>query len=317
METKANHVLIGAATLIGAALAMLFAMWIARADFNRNYAVYDVVFAGPVRGLSNGAEVRFQGIKVGEVTNLRINPQNAGQVLARIRIDGDAPIRTDSVAQLEPIGLTGVNLIQLSGGSETSPLLRPDILRPPPQIASKPTDLDKIIASGSDIAQRANDALLAVQTLLTKENVDNVSKTIAHLEKITAAVEANRDIARRSSEAALALRDAGIAFTAAAKEIQTLTQNANTEFVSDEGLVAKVDGAVEALRAAAVQGEATLQRAEIATAIAADQNLPEIAMATQDLRRLSATLDQLAASLDRNPNRFVVGEEKPIVKVRP
>src|SRR5262245_55935247 len=113
METRANYVLIGASTVISAVLLMLFAMWMANSEVSRGFNEYDVVFSDPVRGLSEGGEVRFNGIKVGEVKSLRIDPDNSNRVIARVRVSADVPVRRDSDATLEPIGLTGVTLIQL------------------------------------------------------------------------------------------------------------------------------------------------------------------------------------------------------------
>ena len=76
METKANYVLIGASTIIGLFLIMLFALWITTGDLRRGFNSYDVVFDDPVRGLTEGGEVRFNGIKVGEVESLRIDPDD-------------------------------------------------------------------------------------------------------------------------------------------------------------------------------------------------------------------------------------------------
>ena len=125
METKANYVFIGAATVVGALLVMLFAMWMTTGDLRRGYNQFDVVFEDPVRGLTEGGEVRFNGIKVGEVEDLRIDPDNTNRVIARIRVSSDVPVKEDSTAQLEPVGLTGVTLIQLTAGSPTAELLRP------------------------------------------------------------------------------------------------------------------------------------------------------------------------------------------------
>src|SRR6185295_16938747 len=116
METKANYILIGAATVIGVAFMLMFAMWMANSEFSRGYNEFDVVFSDPVRGLAEGGEVRFNGIKVGEVTALNIDPDNNNRVIARVRISSNIPIKRDSIAQLEPIGITGVTLIQLNAG---------------------------------------------------------------------------------------------------------------------------------------------------------------------------------------------------------
>ncbi|MBK6704018.1 MAG: MCE family protein [Caulobacteraceae bacterium] len=62
------------------------------------------MFDDPVRGLSEGGEVRFNGIKIGEVESLRIDPDNTNRVIARIRVQSDVPVKNDTEGQLEPIG---------------------------------------------------------------------------------------------------------------------------------------------------------------------------------------------------------------------
>src|SRR5512145_2721363 len=156
METKANYVLIGAATVAGAILIMLFAMWMSTGDLRRGYHEYDVLFADPVRGLTEGGEVRFNGIKVGEVQDLRIDPDNTNRVIARIRVSSDVPVKVDTEAQLEPIGLTGVTLIQLSTGSVEAELLRPAFGAPPPRIQGRGSQIDIIVARGEEVAMRAS-----------------------------------------------------------------------------------------------------------------------------------------------------------------
>ena len=77
METRANYALLGGVTIGAVVLVMLFAMWLARASFNREFATYDVVFDGAARGIGPGTEVRFNGIRVGEVRRLFMDPDNA------------------------------------------------------------------------------------------------------------------------------------------------------------------------------------------------------------------------------------------------
>ena len=99
METKANFVMIGAASIVGVIMILMFALWMANSEYSRGYNEFDVVFSDPVRGLAEGGEVRFNGIKVGEVTALNIDPDNNNRVIARIRISSNIPIKRDSIAQ--------------------------------------------------------------------------------------------------------------------------------------------------------------------------------------------------------------------------
>jgi phospholipid/cholesterol/gamma-HCH transport system substrate-binding protein len=77
-----------------------------------------------VRGLNEGGEVHFNGIKVGEVTKIALDKTNPRNVIARVRVTEDVPIRVDSYATLEPQGITGLNYIQISAGTPTKPLLQ-------------------------------------------------------------------------------------------------------------------------------------------------------------------------------------------------
>jgi phospholipid/cholesterol/gamma-HCH transport system substrate-binding protein len=307
METRANFVLIGVAALAGATLALLFAMWIAGARFNQAYAQYIVAFDGPVRGLAKGGEVRFQGIKVGEVVDLRIDPEEPSKVLARVRIDAATPVRKDSIGQLEPIGLTGVNLIQIAGGGKESPILRQQLGQPTPRINGEQSEIDKLLGAGGDIAQQASQALMAIQNVLTDENAARISRIIADLESVSDTLQKERSLI---SEA----RGAAANFRKAAASIDGLATDARSELsiVGERG-----DAALTAIAAAAEKSQSALVQAEQAAAIAAEQSLPDIAIAAQDLRRLSITLDSLAYQLERQPNRLIVGEERPTVKVRP
>ena len=132
METRANHVLIGAFTLGVCLFAVLFALWMAKYTTEKAYAEYDVVFQEAVTGLSTGSQVLYSGISVGEVRALSLMKDDPRKVVARVRLSAETPVRTDTRAKLTMTGLTGVAVIQLSGGS-------PDDLMHPQTLAAKPS----------------------------------------------------------------------------------------------------------------------------------------------------------------------------------
>src|SRR6266436_3198162 len=96
METRASHVLIGTFTLAAIAAAFGFVYWFSNPSQGIARATYRVAFAGSVSGLRAGASVLFNGIRVGEVTDLRLNPEDPRQVVATIGIDHAVPIRADT-----------------------------------------------------------------------------------------------------------------------------------------------------------------------------------------------------------------------------
>ena len=90
METRAHHVLIGLFTVLVVGAALMFALWLGKSDADRQFEVYDIVFQEAVSGLSKGGTVEFNGIKIGEVTSIKLDDPKRVVVIAAV--DKNAPI---------------------------------------------------------------------------------------------------------------------------------------------------------------------------------------------------------------------------------
>jgi len=282
METKANYVLIGASTIIGAFLIMLFALWITTGDLRRGVNTYDVVFDDPVRGLTEGGEVRFNGIKVGEVESLRIDPDNTNRVIARIRVSSDVPVKTDTEAQLEPIGLTGVTLIQLSAGSVDAEILRPTFGAPPPRIQGRGSQIDVIVARGEEVAMRASEAMAAVRDLLTDQNIARVTRTLENIEAVSQRLAAQDSVINTSGDAA--------------REIAALSRQ---------------------LQASLSELDETIESVNQAASVAGGETLPELALAAEEIRRAAASISRVANNLEESPSVLTPRSPRPTVELEP
>ena len=282
METKANYVLIGAATIVGTLLILLFATWITTGDLRRGSNEYDVVFDDPVRGLSEGGEVRFNGIKIGEVESLRIDPDNNNRVIARIRVQSDVPVKNDTEGQLEPVGLTGVTLIQLSTGSADAELLRPAFGAPPPRIQGRGSQIDVIVARGEEVAMRASEAMAAVRDLLTDENIARVTRTLQNLETVSQQLAERDSVITQSGEAA--------------QEIAALARQM-------QGDLADLDEVLDNVNQAA--------------GVASGETLPELALAAEEIRRAASSIGRVANNLEENPSVLTPRSPRPTVELEP
>lgn len=282
METKANYILIGASTVVGIFLIMLFAMWITTGDLRRGSIEYDVVFDDPVRGLTEGGEVRFNGIKVGEVESLRIDPDNTNRVIARIRVSSDVPVKTDTEAQLEPIGLTGVTLIQLSAGSADAEILRPSFGAPPPRIQGRGSQIDVIVARGEEVAMRASEAMAAVRDLLTDENIARVGRILNNLESVSQELAAQDSVVSQSGDAA--------------REIAVLARQMQGDLAELDQVITQVNDAA---------------------GVAAGETLPELSLAAEEIRRAAASISRVANNLEENPSVLTPRSPRPTVELDP
>jgi phospholipid/cholesterol/gamma-HCH transport system substrate-binding protein len=314
METRANYALLGGFTIALVALMMLFAMWLAQAQFSRQNAEYDVVFEGPARGLGKGSEVRFNGIRVGEVVSLDLDKVNEQRVIARVRLQSQWPVRSDSEARLEPIGLTGLNLIQISAGTKQGKLLRQELGQPRPRILAKQAALDEILADSESITRKVGEAVTGARDVLTAENIARMTRILENLERVTTDLAEREGALQSTARAADAWRSSAGQFTATAKELESLTAEARGRLAAIEApsdrIMSNVDVASGRLASTAAQVD------ELAT-VASVQTMPDLSLAAQDLRKLSVTLDRLAVEVERSPAFGAVAEKKNTVRVRP
>lgn len=181
METTAKYRLMGAFTLAAALGVFGFVYWLNHGGGLGERSVYQIRFVGPVPGLRPGAAVQFNGIRVGEVTDLQLDAKTPQQVMATISIERTTPVRADTQVTLDFQGLMGVTSVALKGGSAQSPSL-PSTSGPPLLLADA--------AAGSDLTSTAREALRKFDGILA-DNSEALKGTIANLNTFTGALAKN------------------------------------------------------------------------------------------------------------------------------
>jgi phospholipid/cholesterol/gamma-HCH transport system substrate-binding protein len=190
METRANYALIGLFTLLVVASAFGFVYWFSGGERGQGRQQIRIVFAGSVSGLSKGSVVLFNGIRVGEVTDISLLPEDPRRVVSIVGVDPNTPIRTDTRARLEYQGLTGVAQIGLSGGEPTAPPLVAGPGQPLPTIFADRSDFQDLLESARNIARRADDVLERVGRVVS-DNEAAVARTIQNAERFSQALSDN------------------------------------------------------------------------------------------------------------------------------
>jgi phospholipid/cholesterol/gamma-HCH transport system substrate-binding protein len=292
METRAHYVVVGAVVLALTAAAFLFVLFLSQSG--NEFDEYDVIFRERVSGLSVGAAVSFNGIQKGLVRTLTIDPENPSIVVARIRVDKDTPVKTDTKAELELVGFTGLAIIQLVGGSAEEELLK-NVTRGVPRIEADASGIAQLISGSSDIIASAN-------VLLSEENTAAFGRILANVETLTTA---------------LADQDEEIAATVA--NTAKLTENLAA---TSEKLGRTIDNLDKLLASDAPETLEETQRlmAELRGAVAenreqirifTDQGLAQVGPAVAEARAMFRTLDQVLRELDRDPRGYLLGESTP------
>jgi phospholipid/cholesterol/gamma-HCH transport system substrate-binding protein len=116
METDKRYFLEGLFIVAIAAAAIAAFIWLGKTG-QRDDVLYRIRFNESVSGLSVGEPVRLNGVNVGNVKSLSLDPEDARNVLVDVSLRRDAPIKTDTRATLRMKGFTGVMFVELSGGA--------------------------------------------------------------------------------------------------------------------------------------------------------------------------------------------------------
>jgi phospholipid/cholesterol/gamma-HCH transport system substrate-binding protein len=183
METRARYALIGLFMFAMILVSFGFVYWLENKGGFGERTTYRIQFESSVSGLLVGSAVLFNGIRVGDVTGVALNPDAPQQVIATIAVNRNTPVREDTRVNVESQGLTGGIAITLTGGISTTPLTS-DGSAPPTLIAPP--------GVGQDWTQSARDAFQEVQNVIA-QNAEPLNEAIVNIEVFTDALARNAD----------------------------------------------------------------------------------------------------------------------------
>jgi len=312
MERNANYAMVGFASLILFVGLMAFVLWLAQFSFNRDYDVYDIVFQGPVRGLSQGGEVHFNGIKVGDVKRIALDPKDSQLVVARARVTSDVPIRTDSYATLEAQGITGVNYVQITAGARTRPLLKDATPHGQvPVIRSQKSALADLLEGGGTVLQRSVEALDRVNRLLSDSNIKTVSGVFDDIHSITGELRERRAII---ADAQHALQTMDITL----QKVGQLSDSAKGLVNGDaKRTLASLASAADDLKATSHQAQQALSKLEGPTTDFATNGLPQLTATIGSLQTATESLNRVLSEAEQSPSALLAKPPAKEIEVKP
>lgn len=306
METKVNYTLVGAFVLGLSALLILGILWLASGGgFQKKYDVYQALVGESVAGLSVSAPVKYRGVDVGKVQDIRLDPANPEQVRLLFAIERGAPIKEDTEAVLKTQGLTGIAYVELSGGSRESPPLKAKVAGGYPEIRTKPSLSARLENLLTTVLAKLDSTGDSVNKILSDENVAAFKTTLANLSVLTKTLAARKDTI-----------DAGIASAARTFDNSArVTEKLAAELGPTLERVGKSADAVRKMGDEAAQASASAGRA--VDSIGSDVKrftadaLPELQRLLGEMNTLTGQLRRFIHETERNPRGFLFGK-KPV-----
>jgi phospholipid/cholesterol/gamma-HCH transport system substrate-binding protein len=310
MDTKVNYTLVGLFVVLLGALLVVGGLWLSKGDYRGAYDRYYAYMQESVSGLSVNAPVKYRGVEVGRVKEVLLNPENPEEVRLTMDIRRGTPIKEDTVAILDTQGLTGLAIVNLTGGSKESPPLQakegeeyPVIQTGPSLLYRIDTALSRLLADQAvtRLLSDADGAFQDARAVMDQDNRAAIRQALADLATVA------RTLAARSGQV-----DQSLAGAAQASEnLARLTRQLNEQVPI---ILARVDKSAAAIQA--MTEELTRTGKTVGGVVASTkpdlerftgQTLAEVDALVAELRELTGTLQRVARQLEREPDSLVFG----------
>ena len=285
MERQVNYAMVGLFVILLGAAWLSISLWLAMGDFSTRYTRYLVFMNESVSGLHLDAPVKYRGVEIGRVKGISLNPKLPEQVQLTLDIESDIPIREDTVAVLTVQGVTGIAFVDLTGGSNESPVLHAKQGQPYPVIKSGPSFFFRLDQAGSELIANLNLLVRTVTDLLDDESKQAFRQAVMNIRDITA------EIARRRTDLASSL--------AAVPGLLVQVDETARAFEQMAGKVASASDSINRYVDRSGTGVQQFSR----------QTLPEFGALISELRRLADTMQGLGQRLEDDPRVLFYGRD--------
>lgn len=305
MEANARYTLVGALVLAVAVLLTLGIFWIAGKADAIAYRHYIIYFSQQsMDGLSVDSAVKMRGIKVGTVSKYEFVSKPAEAVQVVIKVDENTPVRQGAQAYVKRNVVTGLATIEIANPREAAPLLEePQQGERYPVIAEGSSDLDKVAVAVSQMAENGAQVLEKMNTLLSDENQERISTTLANLKELSDHLASNK---QTLEQAVQGMKDASDEFRFAGASIAQAATRA------EDGIQGVGRNAQKALNEAAVAME-SLRKETLAISgklqALADTGSLEMTAVSRDVRTGANAITSAGQKLS-NPKALLFGPGK-------
>ncbi|MBA2918520.1 MCE family protein [Sphingomonas sp. MAH-20] len=306
METRSNHVLVGAVVLILLLAAAVFTVWLARVS-DSDQKIYDIFFKQSVEGLAKGSSVSYRGVPVGQVDDIKIWKDDPNFVRVRISIGADVPVLVGTTATIQG-SFTGVSTLLLEGAQKGNPPITEIGPAGAPVIPTKAGGLGALLNSAPQLLERLSTLTERLTLLLSDQNQASIASILKNVDRLSGSLaDRGPEIAATLAETRVAVKQAGDA----AEQIGKLAGTTN-QLLDEQGRPLLVDlrETVARARSSMDNLDAVLKDARPGVQAFSKQTLPEVGLLVRDLRDMADALSGVAERLNRGGAGSLVGSRK-------
>lgn len=317
METKANYVVVGIFTLAVTIAAFAFVYWAARFGDNNDSLPLEIRIPGSVTGLSKGSQVLFNGIKVGDVRQMFLDPLNPNMVIVQTEVNRTTPITRSTKAELSTQGLTGIAFVELKGGS----LMEPNLMEEAEKggyvarINADPSIFTDLMATAKDIFGQTERVLGGLEDFVNDargpltDTVNNTKVFTDALAKNADVINAIGDNAADVKQTIQEAREMMTRLNEASKRVDGIMEKVDTMLSPEDrnGLLAQAKAALASIEK--TSNDLNKRMGPIADNLTrfSGRGLSDLQGVVVESSRSIQRIEQAITDLERDPQRIIFG----------
>ncbi len=219
MVTKSQKIRLGVFIGVAVILLLLLLSLVIGSKFLERRDIYYIGYKDvSVGGLDIGSAVKYHGIRIGRVEELKIDPEDITRIIVKISVKHGTPVKSDVEAVISTVGITGLKLIELVGGTAESETLKPNsYIKPGASVFEAITGKAEVIAEKlefvlnnladlfrgenktdlKELIRNAKNSLSNINLIL-EDNRDNIKQSITNINKFSDELPALSDNAEKT-----------------------------------------------------------------------------------------------------------------------
>lgn len=313
METRSNHVLVGAVVLILLAVLAVFTVWIARLGTTQEHE-YDIFFKQAVDGLAKGSAVTYSGVPSGQVKSISLWKNDPQFVRVRISVNEDTPVLRGTTATIQG-SFTGTSTVALDGAVKGAPPIGCPEDNPlsqcpygVPVIPTKPGGIGAILNSAPQLLERLSTLTERLTGLLSDRNQASIAGILDNTNRLSHALaDRGPEIAATLAQTRVAIQQAGDA----AQQIGALAQTTNGVLAQDvKPAMANLNLAIRSAQQSADTLNAAIGDARPGLQTFSKQTVPEVGQLVHQLKQTAQSLNSIATKVDQQGAGSLIGSPK-------
>ena len=297
-----NYTLVGAFVLVLGTLLVVGVLWLASGGTSQKRVdLYLAIVEESVAGLNLNAPVKYNGVDVGKVRRIDLDPQDPNRVNLVFAIERGTPVKEDTVAVLKTQGLTGIAYVELSGGARESPTLRAVEGSLYPVIRTKPSLSARLENVLTTVLAKLDDTSTNINAMLSAENQAALKSALADIATVARTVAARKEsINSAITHAGRTLENASTASARITPVLERIGRSADS--------IDKMGN--EVARTSASAGK-TVDTVGADVKRFSAETLPELERLLGELGALTLSLRRLSEQTERDPRGLIFGR-KPV-----